>query len=661
MIGKVVIRSYNKLEIGALQMLHLRYNGNLKQGLSMTFLNLFHLILAILGLGFLIFIHELGHYFVARRAGMRVEIFSIGFGPALYQWDVGGVKWKFCLLPFGGYVKIAGMEKKDGLEPHQIPDGFYGKKPIHRIKVALAGPFANIIFAFVAFTLIWISGGQEKPFQELTHIVGYVDADSSLENQQIRPGDLISSFNAAPFDGYSDLLMKIALNDRESHFQGEHINYWTRQKTPFTALLPAAPNPMARVSQFGILPAQYLIFEHFSSPASPLKESGIEKGDRLIWADSSLLFSQQQLSSILNHSTALLTVQRGVAIFQIQTPRIKIADLHLSQTFKDELDDWKHAASLDKKLQDLYFLPYQLSSDGVIEDELFFEDSSSLTEKLHLSDQIIAVNGVSIENSSDLLKQLQERNALLIVQKQTASSPISWKNSDAAFENSFDTPSLEQIIQTIGTGAPVTQAGSFKLLPPISLKSLSELDLSPKERSRITAQYEAQKKNIEKIENPQERDTQLSLLEASQKRLMLGAFLRDSTVSYNPTPTVQFGSVFHQTWKTLTNLFTGGLTPKSMSGPVGIVQALQHSWSTSAKEALFWLGFVSLNLAVLNLLPIPVLDGGHILFAVVEIVAGKPIRSKTMEKWIIPFLILLVILFIYLTYQDIARLLHRLF
>ena len=119
--------------------------------------------------------------------------------------------------------------------------------------------------------------------------------------------------------------------------------------------------------------------------------------------------------------------------------------------------------------------------------------------------------------------------------------------------------------------------------------------------------------------------------------------------------------MFEQTWKTLTSLFTGSLTPKSLSGPVGIVQALQQSWSTGIKDALFWLGFVSLNLAVLNLLPIPVLDGGHVLFSVIELVTKKPIRAKTMEKWIIPFLILLVLLFIYLTYQDLVRLFHRLF
>src|SRR5271170_5798666 len=129
-------------------------------------ISLAYIILALLGLGVLIFIHELGHYVMARRVGMKVEAFSIGFGKPLHVWERDGVKWQLCLLPFGGYVRIAGMEKKGALEPHQIPDGFFGKKPIDRIKVALMGPLVNIVFAFLMFTVIWACGGRLKSFSE---------------------------------------------------------------------------------------------------------------------------------------------------------------------------------------------------------------------------------------------------------------------------------------------------------------------------------------------------------------------------------------------------------------------------------------------------------------------------------------------------------------
>ena len=100
--------------------------------------SLLYLILAAFALGFLIFIHELGHYWIARREGMTVEAFSIGFGKPLSLRSTRGVggDGSFAGFPSGGYVRIAGMEKKGALEPYQIPDGFFGKKPWARIKVA---------------------------------------------------------------------------------------------------------------------------------------------------------------------------------------------------------------------------------------------------------------------------------------------------------------------------------------------------------------------------------------------------------------------------------------------------------------------------------------------------------------------------------------------
>ena len=73
------------------------------------------------------------------------------------------------------------------------------------------------------------------------------------------------------------------------------------------------------------------------------------------------------------------------------------------------------------------------------------------------------------------------------------------------------------------------------------------------------------------------------------------------------------------------------------------------------KEALFWLGAISLNLGILNLLPVPVLDGGTIVLSLFELITGKRIQTKTLEKLIIPFAVILIGFFIFLTYQDIGR------
>ena len=114
--------------------------------------------------------------------------------------------------------------------------------------------------------------------------------------------------------------------------------------------------------------------------------------------------------------------------------------------------------------------------------------------------------------------------------------------------------------------------------------------------------------------------------------------------------------VFAQFGRTFVGLFTGALKPKQLGGHVGIIQVIHYGWSVGVQEALYWLGLISLNLGVLNLLPLPVLDGGHICFSLYEVITKKHVNHKVVERIIIPFFILIVIFFIYMMYSDISRL-----
>src|SRR5262249_17957573 len=113
--------------------------------------------------------------------------------------------------------------------------------------------------------------------------------------------------------------------------------------------------------------------------------------------------------------------------------------------------------------------------------------------------------------------------------------------------------------------------------------------------------------------------------------------------------------VNEQIWRMLGALFSGSIGLNFMAGPVGIIQLVQEQWMLGFNEALYWLGVISVNLGVLNLLPIPVLDGGTILFILVEISCRRRIHPKALEKTIIPFAALLICFFIYITYHDLIR------
>lgn len=612
----------------------------------------FNIIFAILGLGFLVFIHELGHYWVARRKGMKVEVFSIGFGKAIYSWKHQGVTWQVGLLPFGGYVKIAGMQREGAIEPHEIRDGFYGKSPSARIQVALAGPLVNIGFAMLLFFIIWGLGGREKSFSEFTHRIGWVDPTSLLYEKGVRPGDVIQKYDGRKFRGMKDLLIASAMKDAEMHISGYKVDSQTGLKTEFDYMLPTYENPnfqKDKLSTIGILsPASYLINQDQMFTGSPMTESGILPGDRLVWVDGDLVFSSQQLSSIVNDSTVFLTVARNGEIFQTKVPRVHLNDLKMSQWERGEIDDWQHEAGIRARLQDLTFIPYSLSFDAKVERRLSFIDESEQIKAfqncqrcayfnpLQEGDRILALNGQHIDSSYDLLRELQERKVLIIVErKPSLQTPVSLPIAESEFENE-NLAAIHTIASSIGTDAPIISYGNLHLLRPVTPIPANPSWGVPSERP------------------VEEKDTKMGLTE--RKQVLLGLFLKDRDVMYNPNPLTQFKEVMQDTWRTLTSLLTGSLSPKYTMGPIGIVTVMHYSWFQGIKEALYWMALISLNLGIMNLLPIPVLDGGHIVFSLWEMIFKRKIPSRVMERLVIPFVGILLAFFIFVTFHDISRL-----
>lgn len=637
--------------------------------------NILYALFAILGLGFLVFIHELGHYIVARRQGMRIEVFAIGFGRPIYSWIYQGVKWQIGILPFGGYVKIAGMHKEKGVEPFDIPDGFFGKSPWQRIKVAFAGPFVNIAFSLMVFVGLWIFGGRDKSFSEFTRHIGWVDPKSALYEQGVRPGDLIQKYSGRDFGGFKDLLISSVMNEKTTRIEGYKLDYRTSERRPFDYTLKpyAIADSKEKMSTIGVLtPAQYLIYDQEGSPNSSMA-TGLQPLDRFIWVDGEIVFSHQQLRSLVNDSTAFFTIRRGNEIVHTKVPRVHLDELAMNAMEKAEIGDWQYEAGLRQKFHDLYFIPYNLSPSAQVEGRLSFIDETDQRKAfencerctyfhpLQEGDQIIAVDGIPVKTSYDLLDKLQTRRVLAIIERDPAlQKSVLWTDSDAQFEN-FSYSNLSQIVSSIGTQNPVTTSGDLVLLNPMVPRPRSSLELSSKLQAQQARDLANYKKQIDKIQDPQKKAEAITELDKAQKTLVLGLSFKDRAVRYNPTPIDQFSIVFADTWRTLSGLVSGSMNAKFVSGPIGIVHVVHQSWKIGVQEALFWMAVISLNLGVMNLLPIPVLDGGHIVLSVYEAVTRRRLSAKMMERLMFPFIGLMIALFIYITYQDIARLFTKFF
>lgn len=165
----------------------------------------------------LVFVHELGHYWVARRNGVRVETFSIGFGPELFGWnDRAGTRWKFSAIPLGGYVKMFG-----DADPASTPDAnlatmsaeeravsFHHKRLGQRAAVVAAGPIANFIFAIVVFAGVFSIVGQ--PFTPPE--IGAVMEGSAAEKAGLQAGDRIVAINGSEIERFEQIQRIVQLN-----------------------------------------------------------------------------------------------------------------------------------------------------------------------------------------------------------------------------------------------------------------------------------------------------------------------------------------------------------------------------------------------------------------------------------------------------------------
>lgn len=644
-----------------------------------------YIIFAILALSFLIFIHELGHYFMARRVGMHVETFSIGFGKPIFSWEYQGVKWQIGWILFGGYVKIAGHDLDKDKDPYSIPNSFFSKSPFDRIKVAFMGPFVNLVFAMLIFSLLWVEGGRQKSYSEYTSKIGWVDPKSELYMHGVRPGDEILSYDAQAFQSSKDHLYAPMMADKKIEVRGLKVSYNKDQKTPFDYHVSTYTHPAALEKDIltaGILqPANYILYEKLPGDkenllpeGSPLQASGIQYDDRILWVDGEIIFSSMQLSQLLNDGRVLMTIERDGKRLLARVPRVPIKELRLDMSTKDEITDWQYATQLNQeKLQNLYFIPYSINHQGLIEGQIKFIDKekedeafpkfpfSSLEQPLQAEDKIIAVHNQPINNGAELLSQLQNNSVTIIVQRAPQlKQPLSWKQADQAFDQQINWNRLQKMVDSIGTPNPLHQAGDLVLLNPVVPKTRNQIFNTAEKQAWLNAETINEKKEVEAIDDPETRARAMHLLAAREKELMLGLpGVQDRKVDYNPIPTEMFVNVFDQIWHTLGALVTGTLNPKWLSGPIGIVQVVHDSWMVSLRDALFWIGAISLNLGILNLLPIPVLDGGTIVMSFVEMITGRKMSPKFLERLVLPFALLLIGLFIYLTFHDISRILSQ--
>jgi len=156
-------------------------------------------------LGVLIFVHELGHFLVAKRAGVGVKTFSLGFGPRLIGFKRGGTDYRISAIPLGGFVRMVGENPEEEVAPEEEAESFSHKPVGWRLAIVAAGPLANIVFALVAYYLLVLIWGMPV----LTTHVSKVLPDSPALEAGLQKGDRILSINGQPVSRWEDMVALI--------------------------------------------------------------------------------------------------------------------------------------------------------------------------------------------------------------------------------------------------------------------------------------------------------------------------------------------------------------------------------------------------------------------------------------------------------------------
>lgn len=183
------------------------------------FLFLTHNILPFLFvLTIVVFVHEFGHFWVARRCGVKVDIFSIGFGKELFGFnDKHGTRWKFCLIPLGGYIKMFGDKNSasyndqsfiEGLTSFEKEQTFQCKSLLQKSAIVVAGPASNYLFSALIFALFFFIHG----YPQSTNIITNVMENSPASKSGIKIGDEVNEINGKTIKDFNDIRDIMALN-----------------------------------------------------------------------------------------------------------------------------------------------------------------------------------------------------------------------------------------------------------------------------------------------------------------------------------------------------------------------------------------------------------------------------------------------------------------
>lgn len=607
------------------------------------FENLFLILVVVLGISLLIFIHEFGHYICARMAGVRVLVFSLGFGQRIWGFRRGDTDYRLSLLPIGGYVQVSGEDPTN--RDHLAPDDLHAKGFLARLFFFSGGVLMNLLFALVALPLVFQSGVSFR-----APVLGDIEPGGAAWQAGLQKGDRVKEVNGKEIDSFNNLIVEVALAGRKPITMVVE-----RAGKPITVRIEARYDQRRGLRQMGANQPVEDVYPRLTNVKAqgPAYEAGLRDGDELLAINGIDMRGDAFL-----HNTDELDKQPG----QRLEVRIRRDGAEQTVTYTSGIKQEsrkrigviparRHVLALRENpvLRALGLKP----GDHIVHvnDEVFTGDtlrldklSGPLSMAVFRSGQSALVNLGPVPVTPEQLRSLADDVALgadevppgqdllhlmVVPQPGGAAEAAGLRPGDRLVAlQGQPSPTWQDLIDAVkATGDRALQ---FKVL---RREGLAAIEITPAAFPRIDLGFGAQ------------------LFELKQTLRVEGFF---------PALTkglVQSVDLIKQLYVTLKRMVTGDVSAKNLGGIVTISR-VSYAVAQEGWAKLFWfLAVLSINLAFINVLPIPVLDGGHLLFLLIERIKGSPVSVKVHTYSQILGLVFVVALLVFVTYNDILRLL----
>jgi len=510
-------------------------------------------------LGILVFVHELGHFLVARFCGVRVEVFSLGFGKKLLSHKRGDTTYCLSLIPLGGYVKMFGEQgSTQDFTDDDKKFSFTHKTVWQRIAIVLAGPLMNFFFAVIVFGFISFKGEETRSAR-----IADIQPSSVADAAGLKAQDKILQVSGQTVRSYEEFQKKL------NQFQNSNVGLTVQQdgqpERKITVAVGSVKNPnlfttssmIANID--GVLPYAKgtLIAVKFDSLAYRV---GLRTGDEILKINNQKIIGWTALDHLISNQSIQIEVERS-------SPNEKNTN-----KFSEKKEKVIFNSQIEPTLNIKTLIDFGIEHPDVYLDQVVVGSPAEAAGLLKY-DKILMIDGQKISAWDDVLQKIK-----------------SYSGAEAV------------TMTLLRDGTEVTK----KLTP----KMTSQMTLQGQEDRRYTVGI----MSMVNIAMPEV----ITIAEKNPIFALAKGVQRSCDISV-------------MTVMSFVRLFQGEVSHKNIGGMISIGKAAKDSYQMGFQAYLMTMGILSISLFILNLLPVPVLDGGHLVFYIVEIIKGSPLSLKKIE------------------------------